>query len=99
MRASCCFSARTALRQTCLRILLICSLAVPALMLPMSNASAQMREIVEMNQQAQRLWGAGRNADAIALAEKSVEKSRTTLGADDKTTGIMFIHVLVAPKM
>ena len=58
-------------------------------MLPMSNASAQMREIVEMNQQAQRLWMAGRNAEAIALAEKSIEKSKATLGANDKNTGIL----------
>src|ERR1043166_4917957 len=82
-------SAQAALRPTCLRILLICSLAAPALMLPMSNASAQMREIVEMDEQAQRPCAAGRKAGAIALAERSVEKSRTTLGAYDKTTGIL----------
>ncbi len=53
--------------------------------LPMSNASAQS-EIVDMNNQVIRLYQSGQKTEAIALAEKSVEKSRASLGADNKIT-------------
>ena len=84
MRASF-LSGKFLLRRICLRIVLIATLALTALMLPMSNAFAQ-REIVEMNNEVMRLYQSGRKAEAVALAEKSVEKSRATLGADNKIT-------------
>jgi CHAT domain-containing protein len=58
-------------------------------MFPMSNASAQMREIVDMNNQVIRLYQSGQKLDAIALAEKSVDKSRASLGADNKITATL----------
>ena len=87
MRAS--FSSETfPFRRASLRIVLIFTLALPALLLPMSNAFAQ-REIVEMNNQVIRLYQSGQKTEAIALAEKSVEKSRATLGADNKITATL----------
>ena len=86
MRASL-FSGKSALR--CIRHLLIPILALAGLMFPMSNASAQQREIVEMNNQVIRLYQSGQKTEAIALAEKSVDKSRATLGADNRVTGIL----------
>src|SRR6201994_4362110 len=72
-----------------IRRLLIPILALSGLMFPMSNASAQQREIVEMNDQVIRLYQSGQKTEAIALAEKSVEKSRATLGADNKITATL----------
>src|ERR1700742_182322 len=83
MRASL-LSGKSALRR-----LLIPILALSGLMLPMSNASAQQREIVEMNSQVIRLYQSGQKTEAIALAEKSVDKARSTLGADNRITGIL----------
>src|ERR1700742_1361244 len=82
------FSGNFPIRRACLRILLIATLTLPALLIPMSNAFAQ-REIVEMNNQVIRLYQSGQKTEAIALAEKSVEKSRATLGADNKITGVL----------
>src|SRR5215472_8477919 len=87
MRASV-LAGKFAIRHSCLRVLLIGILALPALMLPMSTALAQ-REIVEMNNDVMRLYQSGRKTEAIALAEKSVEKSRATLGADHKITATL----------
>ena len=87
MRASV-WSGKSPIRRALLRILLISILLFPALLLPMSNAFAQ-REIVEMNNQVIRLYNSGQKTEAIALAEKSVEKSRATLGADNKITATL----------
>src|ERR1700760_4793875 len=75
-------------RRASLRIVLIFTVAFPALLVPMSNAFAQ-REIVEMNNEVIRLYQSGQKTEAIALAEKSVEKSKATLGADNKITGTL----------
>ncbi|HEY2246776.1 MAG TPA: CHAT domain-containing tetratricopeptide repeat protein [Bradyrhizobium sp.] len=75
-------------RRASLRIVLIFTLALAALLLPMSNAFAQ-REIVEMNNEVIRLYQSGQKTEAIALAEKSVEKSKATLGADNKITATL----------
>ena len=72
-----------------LRRLLIPIIALSGLMLPMSNAAAQQREIVEMNNQVIRLYQSGQKTEAISLAEKSVDKSKATLGADNRVTGIL----------
>jgi tetratricopeptide (TPR) repeat protein len=85
MRASL-SSAKSALRRICPRRFLIPTLVLSALMFPMSNATAQQREIVEMNNQVIRLYQSGQKTEAISLAEKSVEKSRAGLGADNKIT-------------
>src|SRR5581483_5559185 len=87
MRASL-LSGKSAFRRIRLRAVLIGLLAFPVLLLPMSNAFAQ-REIVEMNNQVIRLYQSGQKTEAIALAERSVEKSRATLGADNKITGTL----------
>jgi CHAT domain-containing protein len=58
-------------------------------MFPMSNATAQQREIVEMNNQVIRLYQSGQKTEAISLAEKTVDKSRASLGADNRVTGIL----------
>ncbi len=84
MRASL-VSGRFALRRMFFRTFLIGLFAIPALLLPMSNAFAQ-REIVEMNDRVMRLYQSGQKTEAIALAEKNIEKSRATLGADNKIT-------------
>jgi len=72
-----------------IRRLLIPILALSGLMFPMSNAAAQQREIVEMNNQVIRIYQSGQKTEAISLAEKSVEKSKATLGADNRVTGIL----------
>ena len=72
-----------------IRRLLIPILALSGLMFPMSNAAAQQREIVEMNNQVIRLYQSGQKTEAISLAEKSVDKSKATLGADNRVTGIL----------
>jgi tetratricopeptide (TPR) repeat protein len=82
-------SGKSTLRRICLRRLLIPILALSGLMFPMSNASAQQREIVEMNNQVIRLYQSGQKTEAISLAEKTVDKSRATLGADNRVTGIL----------
>src|ERR1700744_5983203 len=90
MRASL-FSGNSPLR--CIRHLLIPILALAGLMFPMSNASAQQREIVEMNNQVIRLYQSGQKTEAIALAQKTVDKSRTTLGSDNRVTGILLSQI------
>jgi len=67
-----------------LRILL----ALAPIMLTQS-ASAQQNDIATLNQQAIRLFQTGQKTEAIALAEKSVEMARTSLGADNKITAIL----------
>jgi CHAT domain-containing protein len=85
MRAS--FSAiRSALRN--FRFLLPL-LTLTALFLPMRDASAQQRELAAMNNRVRQLWVAGDKQAAIGLAEKSVELSKSSLGADNKITGIL----------
>jgi CHAT domain-containing protein/Flp pilus assembly protein TadD len=71
-----------------LRILLL-ALAPIILMPSTQSASAQQNDIAALNQQAIRLFQSGRKTEAIALAEKSVEMARTSLGADNKTTAIL----------
>jgi CHAT domain-containing protein/tetratricopeptide (TPR) repeat protein len=55
----------------------------------MQNASAQQNEIAALNQRAIQLFQSGRKSEAIALAEKSVEMARTSLGADSKITAVL----------
>src|ERR1700749_4777758 len=60
-----------------------------AFLLPMPNASAQQAELVALNNRVKQLWVAGDKQAAIGLAEKSVELSKSSLGADNKVTGIL----------
>jgi hypothetical protein len=55
----------------------------------MHNASAQQSEITALNQQAIRLFQAGRKTEAIGLAEKTVEMARASLGPDNKVSAIL----------
>jgi tetratricopeptide (TPR) repeat protein len=71
-----------------LRILLL-ALAPIILMPSTQSASAHQTDIAALNQQAIRLFQAGRKTEAIGLAEKSVEMARASLGADNKTTAIL----------
>ena len=64
-------------------------LTLTALLLPMRDASAQQRELAAMNNRVRQLWVAGDKQAAIGLAEKSVELSKSSLGADNKITGIL----------
>src|SRR5215475_12680349 len=73
------------------RIRLVLVIALTVLLLPMNDASAQQvqRELVALNNRAKQLWLGGQKNEAIALAEKSVELSKSGLGADNKVTGIL----------
>ena len=72
-----------------IRLALVIALTV--LLLPMNDASAQQvqRELVALNNRVKQLWLGGQKNEAIALAEKSVELSKSGLGADNKVTGIL----------
>src|SRR3954471_15504558 len=72
-----------------LRLALVIALTV--LLLPMNDASAQQvqRELVALNNRVKQLWLGGQKNEAIALAEKSVELSKSGLGADNKVTGTL----------
>ena len=72
-----------------LRLVLVIALTV--LLLPMNDASAQQvqRELVALNNRVKQLWLGGQKNEAIGLAEKSVELSKSGLGADNKVTGIL----------
>jgi CHAT domain-containing protein len=83
MRASF-LSGKPSIRNIRYRLLIFFALSI----FPMSSVFAQ-REIVEMNNEVIRLYQSGRKTEAIALAEKSVEKSRATLGADNKITATL----------
>jgi hypothetical protein len=72
-----------------IRLLLL--IALTALSLPINDASAQQatRELVGLVNRSKQLWFAGQRNEAIALAEKSVELSKSSLGADNKITGVV----------
>ena len=59
------------------------------LLIATMNSSEAQQDLGALNQQVMQLENAGRKAEAIALAEKTVNLSRTQLGADHKTTGIL----------
>jgi len=72
-------------------IRLVLLIALTVLLLPMNDASAQQvqRELVALNNRVKQLWLGGQKNEAIALAEKTVELSKSELGADNKVTGIL----------
>ena len=72
-------------------IRLLLFIALTALSLPITDASAQQatRELVALVNRSKQLWFAGQRNEAIALAEKSVELSKSSLGADNKITGVV----------
>ena len=59
------------------------------LLIAAMNTSEAQEDLAALNQQVMQLENAGRKAEAIALAEKTVNLSRAQLGADHKTTGIL----------
>src|ERR1700744_314923 len=87
MRASFFFENIVAFRFRLISLTILAALL--ALLFQMPNASAQQREIVALNDRAKQLWIGGQKAEAITVAEKSVEVARSSLGADNRVTAIL----------
>src|SRR5690349_14991487 len=70
---------------------LVLVIALTVLLLPTNEACAQQvqRELAALNNRVKQLWLGGQKNEAIALAEKSVELSKSGLGPDNKVTGIL----------
>lgn len=86
MRAS--FSVEASAISSFRLIRLLLLIALTTLALPMDDASAQVpRELGALVNRSKQLWLGGQKNEAIAMAEKSVQLSKSTLGADNMITG------------
>lgn len=87
MRTSFCFETIAVFR---FRLIPLAITALLALLFHMPYASAQQqRDIDALNNQAKQLFLGGRKAEAIAVAEKSVELSKAGSGSDSHETAIL----------